>query len=346
MVTFEGTHYHIGYEYGKAFAEGVRDNLRILIHRVGYEPLPLENPEFAGWVEEQERLIGNAWPWLIEEMRGVAAGSGAEYRDILLLNLRPWQWEYYGLGMGTHQCSSLVINLSDGTVANSGALDDGKDYYCGPVRFAPQGGYRFITFPITGTSWCMRALNSAGLAIGISSQLLPGLLRKPGTINQDLATRAIAETCATVEQVREFCREHPFTQNLVCSDAEGRVFCAHATSAGLYELAATAPFCMTNHVVSDDIVRELSSLGVKEFPYAATTRERRGNMLRFINGMDGKASAEEVRKAISTRDDSDPGSNTNPGTIAVTYANPQAEPGIFWVAEPNGDKLDWQPFNV
>ena len=92
-----------------------------------------------------------------------------------------------------------------------------------------------MTFPIIGTSWGNRGINSAGLCLGEASYGISGLKRLPGTICGDIALRVILQTCATVSEVREFCKQHPFTLNLACSDKNGDVFCARQTTAGLVE---------------------------------------------------------------------------------------------------------------
>ena len=333
---FRGNAFEIGKQYGAKFAEKIRSNLSILIWREGYEPLPLKDPDFIKWVDDQEKVISTNWPWLIEEMHAVAEGSGFNYRDILLLNLRSWQYNHCS-GKAAAQveaCSSLIITLADGTTANVGALDDGIQYYCGMVKIIPDHGYSFMTFPITGTSWGNRGMNSAGLCIGESSQILSGLKRLPDSICADIALRVILQTCATVSEVREFCKQHPFTLNLACSDKNGDVFCAHQTSAGLFEVADHAPYAITNHVVDDLLMFKLLHLGVCEFRESPTTRLRRGRLMDFILKRDRKCSAEEVRAYVADRMNGAPSSICPKGNIVLTYANSQAEPGIMWIAEP------------
>ena len=188
--------------------------------------VPRQAPGFQAWVQSQESLIARHWPWYIEEMRGVAEGIGKGYEEVLLLNLRAWQFNYYGAAQATHGCSSLAITLADGRVACAGALDDAIEYYCGPVRIAPDLGHRFISFPLAGTSWVTRGMNDAGFSVGISSQVLPGLRRLGHAVVQDVAMCAMLQTCTTVADAREFCRQHPFTLNLVCVDSRGGIFCA------------------------------------------------------------------------------------------------------------------------
>ena len=348
--TFSGKPYEIGMQCGKKFAEGIRRNLSILVWREGLPPLP-HDEDFRKWVDEQEAVISRFWPWLLEEFHGVTETVRCDYRDILLLNLAAWQYDFYSGKTVSHAagCSSLVITLADGTVANTGALDDGIQYYCGMVRIIPDHGYSYMTFPITGTSWGNRGINSAGLCIGESSQIIPGLKRLSGSICPDIALRVILQTCETVDDVRNFCREHPFTLNLVCSDKYGGVFCAHQTTAGLFELSERTPWAISNHVIDDMIMFKLSQQGAIEFGENGkdTTRLRRGRLMDFALRNNGIIINEDVKKFIAARLLGAPESACPKGNVVLTYANSQAEPGILWIAEPSvcGNEI-WKAYNI
>jgi hypothetical protein len=347
MITLRGNAGHIGAEYGKAFAEKIRRNVSILVWREGCEPLPRQEKRFVEWVDEQSRAFTQGWPWLVEEMEAVATATGLKYEDIFLLNLRAWQFEFYGAQPPLAACSSLAITLNDGTVACAGALDDPIEYYCGPVRYVPDEGYSLITFPMTGTSWGNRGMNSAGLSVGISSQVLPGLRPLPGAINQDLALRVMLQMCATVEEVREFCKTYPFTMNVVCVDAQGGVFCAQQTAAGLHEIPCDGSCALTNHVASDELKAKLTARGVTEFPESDTTRPRLSKLLDFARERNGKCTSDEVKHVIGFRDDSDPATIHNKGSMYLTYSNPQVDPCTLWIATPGAEaNAVFEPFCV
>jgi predicted choloylglycine hydrolase len=347
---FKGDCREIGRQYGKLFRDRIVGNVSVLVKRncTPPDPLPLDNSDFHNWVNSQEKIISSEWPWLIDEMRGVAEGSGCGYRDILFLNLRVWQYKFYGKPAGSATaCSSLIITLADGSTSNIGALDDGIEYYCGMVKIVPDRGYSFMTFPITGTSWGNRGMNSAGLCVGASSQILAGLKKLPGTICADIANRLILQTCVTVSEVRDFCRKHPFTLNLACSDRNGDVFCAHQTSAGMFEIASRVPCAITNHVTGDLIMFKLHELGVGEFPESPTTRLRLGRLADFARRNNGKVNAVDLRKFIADRMHGDPASICPSHNVVMTYANPQAEPGVMWISEPQTTGNEqWKGYNI
>lgn len=343
VKSFSGTPNEIGMAYGKEFATAIEKNIRILLN----DRIPMKDQAFREWVQLQEKHIEKNWPWYIEEMHGVAEGIAGKYEDILHLNLRAWQYDIYG-APPTQSCSSLAIKLANGYTVCAGALDDPLELYCGPVRFATRNSYSIISFPITGTSWANRGINTAGLTMGISSQILPGLKKMQNAVVQDVAMRAILQTCATVNEVREFCLKFPFTINLVCVDAAGDIFCAQQTAAGLREIKVRDACALTNHIVDEDTKQWLSKFGVTEFPQSPTTVPRRNKLLHFIETANGKCTAEEVMTLIARRDDSDPGSINNSGTIYLTYACPQAEKSTFWILQPKliENTYEFLPFVV
>jgi len=342
---FSGTPRQIGTDYGKRFAGEIRENLQKLVLSGAFGQVPREEASFIKWWRHQEQLIAERWPWLLSEIRAVADAVGRDYEDLLLLNLRCWRYTndlaQPGPGDG---CSSMAVRLSDGTIANAGALDDPAELYCGAVRIVPDEGYRYISFPITGTSWGNRGLNSAGLSIGVSTQALPGLKALPEAMAFDLPTRAMLQTCATVGEVREFCRSFPFTLNLLCVDAEGGIFWAHHTAAGLCELPVTGGGCaVTNHVVDDHVAYQLARHGLANLTADRSySHQRRGNLLGFLASRAGSCTAPEVRDYVGLRDDTDVGAVHSGRTVCVTFANPQADKTGLWVKEGSGDGPDTQ----
>ena len=343
-----GTPLELGRQYGRLLASRIQENLRILVWREGYEPLPHQDPDYHAWLRLQEAQVAATWPWLLEEMHGVAEGGGFDYRDILQLNLRVWQFTMNKASLTVTACSSLALTLTDGNLACGGALDDPPQYYCGPLKWVPAKGHRFITFPIAGTSWGNRGMNSAGLSLGESSLGVPGLKALPGVVNQDLAARVILQTCTTVADVRRFCQQYPFTLNLVAVDARGGLFCAHQTAAGLLEIPAVGYCAMTNHFVDDAQRCWARERGMESFPESETTRFRRGRLLTFARQNSQKCTAEEVRRFLNTRTDTDPGTIHCKGTVALTFSVPQAARNTLWVHDiaGTGTQADFIPLEV
>ena len=338
MLQFQGRPREIGTQCGEALADSIQRNLNVLVRGEGFI-----RPGDAGlpaWIKLHEALIARNWPWLLDEMDAVASAVGAPYGDILLLNLRAWQHVYYGVSP-QGGCSGLAITLRDGSIACAAALDDDIEHYCGPVRYDPDLGHSFIAFPLAGTSWGSSGMNSSGLAVAAGSQLLPGLKRHYSAVNQDLAMRVILQSCSTAGQVRDFCNAHPFTTNILCVDSAGGVFCAHHTAAGMLELEPEDGFLvLTNHITTDEFTQWLRERGVADFPEHPTSRARRDSLLRFAREQSGKCDAEDVRRFLTARDDSAPGSVHNRNTIYLTFCDPQGDPGRLWIMRPREPDLD------
>ena len=343
VLLLEGSPKQIGMKYGQDMAGKIHENIDILIKRAGIEILegendvPLDDRDFIKWEKGQEKILRDIAPYLIEEMEGIAEGAKATFREVLLLSLRAWQYRLYTKPLGG--CSSLAVTLKDGTVACTGALDDPPGLYCGPVHVVPDRGYGFVSFPITGTVWGNRGMNSEGLSVGISSQGLPGLPPLPNSINQDIAMRIILQNYSTVEEVRQFCKKYPFAMNLICVDRNSHILCAHQTFGGFFECPAREGYAaLTNHIIDDSLMFSLLEKGVKKFVEGETTRLRRGNLLDFARRRNGKCTGEEVRDFIHDRRNGAPSAICNRGTIVLTYSNPQAHKNTFWVNYLGEDK--------
>ncbi len=346
LPTFIGSPEQIGLAYGRTLKDIILQALSLLLDEKRF---PRSDATIQAWVGRRESLIEKHFPWLLEEMAAVAQGVGLDYQEILWLNCRVWNYCTPAGATKPSQCSTMAITLADGTLACTAALDDPPDLYCGPVRFGPEGRHRFITLPISGMSWAADSMNSAGLAIAISSLNFFGEIEKPDPLlPQDIAIRAIMEQCSTADEVREFCREHSFQINLVAVDAQGGVFAAQSTPLGLFEVEAEGFAVITNHWVDDAELYQMAQRGGRGISESDTTRFRRGRLLQFARQQSGHCSAEEVREFMGHRDDTDPGSNHNAGTLALTFANPQAAPQTFWIMQPKPplSETEFVPYEV
>ena len=339
MTTLKGSPREIGKAYGEKFKEQIQKNIRQFVDP-NRDDL-IARPGFQAWKARYDAEIGVEIPWYREEMLAVAEAAEVDYDSILLLNLRSWQYNLYS-DLAEDDCSSFIMRLSDGVDVNAGALDDPAEVYCGPVRYVPDNGYTFVSFPLTGTSWGNRGMNSAGLAMGISSQRLPGMRSDERMWSQDVAMRVILQTCETVEEVREFCNKHYFTINLVVSDARGGRLCIHNTVAGPVELPEGEYAAMTNHVVCDKFFNRFTDQGVTAFPESDTTRKRRSRLINLIEQREGKADFDEVLAFLEKRYPDADGSIWNDRSIVLTAACPMKDKNGLWLLYPtlNGDHFE------
>ncbi len=340
---FSGSPRQLGFAAGQTFQAAIRGNIDILVRRTGYTPLP-RHGDFFRWVETQRDLLMRDAPWLLEEVDGIAEGSGFSCEEILLLNLRAWQYEYYA--GAPEQCSSLLITLDDGAVANAGALDDSARYYSGLVKVRPERGYAFITLPIAGTVWGNRGVNAAGLSLGVSSQLVTGAAPPSGPVLcADLVLRLLLQQCATVAEVKSLCRRYCFTVNLVAVDRDGGNFAAQYLQGRCFELESALPKVLTNHVTQSAWEQELTAAGITGFPECATTRGRCRRLAAFGHDFNGRCTGAMIREWLAGDADS-ADSLCPPGNIAITYADSRM-PGMLYVASPRLDhNRQWECYSA
>lgn len=81
---------------------------------------------------------------------------------------------------------------------------------------------------------------------------------------------------------------------------------------------------MSNHIVNMETEDWLRAHGAKELPRSPTTIQRREKLLRYIASTNGRCTAEEVKTLIAHRDDADPASIHNNGTIYLSFSCRQA----------------------
>jgi isopenicillin-N N-acyltransferase-like protein len=87
VISIDGTPYEIGYKHGKETREAIQRNFRFYLHlmnhysSVEYDQVITDTRKFIPYIE-------NIDSELIEELEGVAKGSGMRFEEILALNSR------------------------------------------------------------------------------------------------------------------------------------------------------------------------------------------------------------------------------------------------------------------
>ncbi len=100
----------------------------------------------------------------VEEMKGMAEGSGVDYRTILTLNVL---YEFI------HSCSAFVIKREDGALFHGRNLD----YYMKGlplgesgvvVIYRPEEGHSYLSITFTGMAGVLSGMNDAGLSVTLN----------------------------------------------------------------------------------------------------------------------------------------------------------------------------------
>ncbi len=284
--------------------------------------------EAEAWFGAQREKHFDVWPWLADEISGIAQGSGIPRHLIERLNFRIWQYPVYGVGKA---CSSFVGDLADGRTIIGGSLDDPRWIY-GFVDVQPVDGLRYMTFPICGTVWGNRGMNEAGLVLSTSSQVLDGLRFGADSVwQQDLCVRVLLQTCVTCEDVLAFCHEHPFFHNIIVADSRGRYAAFTCGPLGVHQYGPSVR-CLTNHLLPQ-VEDEFRRAGWDGSIRSDTTRRRWEQLATWLNERNGRLTLEEAKRVLASRPYWPSGSVNNVGTAVMILAIPQAEPRSLWVAD-------------
>lgn len=186
-----GSAYEMGVQAGRACALQIGSMLDYL------------TKGFRGWDEakfnrvraEHMACTERLCPELIEEVQGIADGSGSSFRLIYLMNF------YTVMTEGNQQCTNVIFpQTPDGPLlgkTNDLPVHEGK--HSGVRLFRPAKRRSFLGETFPGTVWCGCGVNDAGLAIGGSSCSAnvpqPREVLAPHVVN-----RYVLERAATVKE--------------------------------------------------------------------------------------------------------------------------------------------------
>ncbi len=199
IVQLEGAPFDLGYQHGRLLKH------RLKVPLAGH-PLPLVsrwlNQPYERWRTQAPHYEQFIPPHLIEEMRGIAAGAGIDYRDILtehtfLEPLRaPACSAYAAFGKATAD-GTMVVGYN---LEHHGLGVAEKFTMVFDVR--PDRGHRFISISWPGFAGSMAAMNDRGLV---------AVLHNAGSkhISSDglpyaFLVREIVQSSATVEEAQEY----------------------------------------------------------------------------------------------------------------------------------------------
>ncbi|MCX6821543.1 MAG: C45 family autoproteolytic acyltransferase/hydrolase [Candidatus Aenigmarchaeota archaeon] len=164
VYSVKGTNYEIGYKIGQKFREQiayvVKNNRRLKVLR----KLEQKNPRLETLV-----AYGNYFRQYMDEIRGIADGSGSNLTDIQLMNCH---YDFPRRGCTT------VLFKEPGRIILAHNEDNSRDYLnnCYILKVQPKGGTPFISYcypgMIPGNSF---AFNSNGIAITCNAMPTPDI---------------------------------------------------------------------------------------------------------------------------------------------------------------------------
>lgn len=189
-------------------------------------------------------------PQVLEEIVGIAEGSGLGYEQILQLNLCEEIWN-----KTVGWCSAIcLVDGPDGPLlGKTGDVGEGDEQFH-LMQWVDGGGtYRILRGTFVGTLWTAAGINEAGLAFAVSAV-------KPKTLGQQglpglALVQACLEGCATVRDATTLLASfHTIgtARNFMFADASGDVAVVEKCPTGqARRVPHNGAIVQTNHFIAD-----------------------------------------------------------------------------------------------
>jgi hypothetical protein len=327
VLTLHGSPRDLGRQQGAAVRSQVHGNVAVLLGDFITGAKAATMDRITAWQKRLRTFCFDHWPWLQEEIHGLAEGAGITPELAELLSFRAWQYEVYHAGA----CSSFALPGANGHTLTGGTLDDPRFLYT-IAHVAPTQGLRFVSFPIAGTVWANRGMNEAGLALGISSLICPGVrFNLENLVPVDLVFRDMLQHCATVAEIEARCRRFKFFCNLIAVDATGAVF-ASSNYCGDYtkHTSPNGTYALTNHPAgaADTALRSRGYTGPDPSGFSV---ERRDQITAWMSAQAHRATVDDAIAFLGATPT--PGRVNNQHTAFASVAMPQAHPHTIWLAQ-------------
>ena len=327
ILVLQGAPLEIGRRHGAAVGSQVHANVAALLGDFLTGANAALRGEIRAWQQRLRTFCFDHWPWLQPEIHGLAEGAGIDVELAELLSFRAWQYEAYHAGA----CSSFALPGADGKILTAGTLDDPRFLYT-IAQVQPDHGLRYLSFPIAGTVWANRGMNEAGLALGISSLLCPGVkFDLQRLVPVDLVFRDMLQFCSTVAEVEARCRQYDFFCNLIAVDRTGAVFsCSSYCGDRTVHPAPHGAAALTNHPIgaADSTLRTRGYRGPEQGSYSV---ERLAQIAKWQTAHTGRATVADAVTFLGAPPRF--GEVNNPNTAFATIAMPQADPHTLWIAQ-------------
>lgn len=341
IFVLHGEPHDLGRQHGAALRQQIHANVGTLLGEfVDGRQSPARAAKIAAWQRRLREFCFDHWPWLQPEIHGIAEGADLDHGLAELLSFRAWQYDIYHDGA----CSSFAVAGEDGRIVTGGTLDDPHWLYAA-VQCQPAQGLRYLSFPIAGTVWANRGMNEAGLALGISSLICPGVrFDLDQLVPVDLVFRDMLQFCSTVADIEERCRRVKFFCNLIAVDRHGGVFsssnyCGNYASHSIDGGAAA----LTNHPIGV-AAASLAARGYTGPESGSYSVERLDQIYTWHEQQKDRATIASAAEFLGAP--ARFGSVNNPNTAFATIAAPQADPHTLWLAQQPVTSAGFHPFDV
>jgi hypothetical protein len=207
-----GNPYERGMEHGRVFSDLIGQSVEWFCQAKN-------DSQLTPMRDVMEKYLFNKFPWMIDEMNGIAQGAGFSLETILWLNISS------AVCCASKPSSDVIVahrNNGSGVLMKTDCLEP-QQRQMRILQMLDWRGKKILNCGIAGTLWTEFGLNSDGLgtccnsASGATNQDAYGL-------TQQLGAYLLLTECKDFRDAVGFMREHSFTGqglNIGCADAHG-----------------------------------------------------------------------------------------------------------------------------
>ncbi|GAB4187721.1 MAG: hypothetical protein Tsb0015_06750 [Simkaniaceae bacterium] len=165
ILHVEGTPYEMGYQHGALLKENILWNIQLFLERKN--PAAGDDPEIRKRVKNFHESLPQVISYIpqsyMEEIQGLADGSGAAFQQVLMLNLFPEMFHCLGLAVN----NDLTM---DGTLYHVRALDyavgDGLQQTNVLIIAKPKEEHAFVNVAYAGFIGSVTGMNEKKISVG------------------------------------------------------------------------------------------------------------------------------------------------------------------------------------
>jgi isopenicillin-N N-acyltransferase-like protein len=249
-IECQGSPYEMGVQYG---TEAACEINKILAGNA-YKWVEQKIKNDRQFVEKLSCNILEQFPYIYQELKGIADGSGQGYEAIMLLN------HYNNPRFSSDKCTPLgLVSATDGNIIsknNDGAPGEKEQYPFVIRKTVPSKGFGFPMIQLTYAGWLsgLDSMNGAGLA-NTHGSVGSAFQRYDYDVDIRLAVYNAMRNSENLDNFKSILRKFPLSGkgfNILVGDAMGNTVILEAAVPLLIERAHNKKFSFTtNHYISE-----------------------------------------------------------------------------------------------
>jgi len=360
LITVKGTFHEMGAQHGEALRDAIRAVYAELVEpQVKDVAEDVVQAAMKPFYDKDAARI----PWVFEEMRGIADGSGIPYRDILLMNYRAfgmigWYRDTSTKYRAAPGCTAMGMVTEDAGVAVGGNADGDSPSYYRLIRRIARKGIPHMQVNWVGTVWGHNGANAEGLGLGSAGSVgwydTYDVLQDATVIFNDMGRRHVLQHGRTVTEALAFLHKNPVTCQIALGDSTGALVCIQGLGAfGMAVMDARNSKGLVyspNHVFYPEAVAALRKRGIE--PEVTPLNGGRQQVLDRAREIAPRTLA--GFKALLRSRENEPlcicdGTHHQFGlwpTYWSTYVLPQKDPGVLYFSEYPIRENEYAPIPV